>query len=111
MASAEHEAGGPVPCRHEDVVARIYAQDRELAVLKTQYGELLRDVLALQTWREEEVRRLAWFHGARADLEQLVESKRWIMITRHVIAWTAGAVLSGILFWNTLWPILQRRGE
>ena len=113
MSSHDHPGSdlGAIHCHHADVVSKIHALDHQTRVLRMRQDELLSEIAKLKAWIEQDSKQSAWFYDSKNDLRELIESKRWIMITRHVIAWTAGAVLSGILFWQTIWPMIEGREQ
>jgi hypothetical protein len=111
MSSSDHDPQhgplGPIHCHHEDVVAKIYALDREVHILRLRQEELLAETAKLKAWIADDAHKSAWIYESRNDLMELIASKKWLTVTRHVVAWVAGAILSAVLFWNAVWPTIK----
>jgi hypothetical protein len=107
MSSPEHGPLGPIHCHHEDVIAKIYALDREVHILRLRQEDLLAEIAKLTAWVEQDSKRSSWFYEQRNDFADVLASKKWLTVTRHVVAWVAGAILSAILFWNAVWPTIK----
>jgi hypothetical protein len=113
MSSHEHPDSnlGAIHCHHADVVSKIHALDHQVRVLQMRQDELLIEIARLKAWVDDDGKKSSWFYESKTDLKELIESKRWIQVTRHVIAWTAGAIIAAVVFWNTIWPLIEVRKE
>jgi hypothetical protein len=94
-------------CQDRELVARMYSMERELHVMRIHVDTLNQKMSVLSAWAEADRVKSAWFYDNQTDIKSLIESKRWASITRHVVAWVMGAILSAVVFWNTVWPLFN----
>lgn len=96
---------------HLDAMAHLRQLDQQFAALSRELGDtrvhteheiqdLKDEISRFCKWVEQDAVKSAWFYTARDDLQQLVESARWIKVTKRLVAWGTGALVGAIMAWN-----------
>ena len=96
---------------HLDAMAHLRQLELQIASLSREMGDtrvhneheiadLKEEIAKFCAWIQNDGQKSAWFYSAEADLRQLVESTRWVRMTKRIIAWIAGALIGIIMAWN-----------
>lgn len=96
-----------LPCNHYEIVANLTEVSRQVALLEREIQAseeslqaMKRQLDALQQWVDEDGIKSRWYYERQAELEVLVESQRWILRTRNILAWLAGALAACVGAWH-----------
>lgn len=82
--------------QHAELIAKIHELDLELKHVLREIEDIKEEAGTFCKWMREDSQKSAWYYSVQHDLEELIESARWVKNTKRVIAWTVGA-LAGVL--------------
>jgi hypothetical protein len=71
-----------------------------LALMDQQVQDLEMHCHEMNSWREKDAARSAWYYAVESELRELVEATRWAKTSRRVVGWSIGAAAGALLFWQ-----------
>ena len=81
---------GPTCYRHDAMVERMAAVEQQIAELQ----RLVSRVQAVEQWQHEDAMRSQWFYSNTTDIKQVVAASKWAIMTRSIVAWMIGIIVS-----------------
>jgi hypothetical protein len=101
----------PIYCRHADVIAYIHALEIRISNLSAELANICKELEKTARWIEDHEEKANWFYGARPDLEDLVESKRWVGTSRRMILFVCGTIAGVVMAWNAVEILIREHAK
>lgn len=99
--SSEPHILQPIRCEYcPGILERIHAVELHVMELQEHRKDLDHELTRLINWVRQDSERSRWFYQAEHDLRDMVESKRWVYMSKKIVAWLAGTLVGAVLTWQ-----------
>ena len=105
MPTSSDHPGSPEPIRCAfcpGVLERIHRAEIQLAQLQDRYKDANQELDRLIAWVRADSERSRWFYQVEHDLRDMVESKRWVFMSKRAVGWIVGTLVGALLTWHQI---------
>ena len=98
MAEPVHHDNPSLPAnRHDEIMRELHKLELELQHALREIADVKEEADTFCDWMQRDTQRSQWYYDNREEIQQLVESAKWVKTLRRAVAWVIGAVAGTLM--------------
>ena len=82
---------------HDELLSHLHRVEMDLANMNKEIITLRAEADTLIAWMRSDTEKSQWYYENRGELKAVVESSRWVKMTRRALAWLFGAIAGVVM--------------